>query len=214
MPGLWVKHIMSKYRQPTDRYRQQGSGGELARHLLDRFGLNDVKVEETQAGDHYDPSAKAVRLTPDNYSGHSLTAVTVAAHEVGHAIQDSRGESLFLTRQKLARAALAGERFAGILLVAAPLVFMFTRIPQAGALIILIGLLSMALGTIVHLVTLPVEFDASYGKALPILKEGKYLHDGDLAHAEKILKAAALTYVAGSLASLLNLGRWIAVLRR
>ncbi len=91
---------------------------------------------------------------------------------------------------------------------------MLTRIPQAGALTILIGLLSMGLSTIVHLVTLPVEFDASYGKALPILKEGKYLHDGDLKHAEKILKAAALTYVAGSLASLLNLGRWIAVLRR
>ena len=214
LPGLWVKHIMSKYQQPTDRYRQQGSGGELARHLLDNFGLNDVKVEETPDGDHYDPAAKAVRLSPDNYSGHSLTAVTVAAHEVGHALQDSRGESLFLMRQKLARAAMVGERIAGIMMFAAPVVLMLTRIPQAGALTMLIGVLSMGLSTVVHLVTLPVEFDASYGKALPILKEGNYLHDGDLKHAEKILKAAALTYVAGSLASLLNLGRWIAVLRR
>jgi Zn-dependent membrane protease YugP len=79
---------------------------------------------------------------------------------------------------------------------------------------LLIGVLSMALGTIVHLVTLPVELDASYGKALPLLKEGNYLHEGDLRHAQRILKAAALTYVAGSLASLLNLGRWLAVLRR
>lgn len=78
----------------------------------------------------------------------------------------------------------------------------------------MIGIVSMALSTMVHLLTLPVEFDASYGKALPILKEGGYLHDGDLEHAEKILKAAALTYVAASLTSLLNLGRWIAVLRR
>ena len=101
-----------------------------------------------------------------------------------------------------------------MLLVAAPAVFVLTRVPQASALTLLIGVLSMALGTLVHLVTLPVEFDASYGKALPILKEGNYLHDGDLEHAEKILKAAALTYVAGSLASLLNLGRWIAVFRR
>lgn len=214
LPGLWVKYVLEKYSQPADRYRKQGSGGELARHLLDRFDLGDVEVEETSAGDHYDPIAKAVRLTPDNYSGYSLTAVTVAAHEVGHAIQDSRNEPLFLARQKLVKAAIVGERIAGIMLVAAPLVLMLTRLPHAGALMIMIGVVSIALGTLMHLVTLPVEFDASYGKALPILKEGDYLHDGDLKHAEKILKAASLTYVAASLTSLLNLGRWIAVFRR
>ncbi|NND66505.1 MAG: zinc metallopeptidase [Halioglobus sp.] len=214
LPGLWVKQVMAKYSEPANRYREQGSGGELARHLLDRFGLDNVTVEETAAGDHYDPQDKVVRLSPGNYAGHSLTAVTVAAHEVGHAIQDSRGESLFQARQRLAKAAVVGERFAGMLLVAAPIVFILTRAPQAGAATILIGVLSMGLGTLVHLVTLPVEFDASYGKALPILKEGDYLHEGDIEHAERILKAAALTYVAGSLASLLNLGRWIAVLRR
>lgn len=214
VPNLWVKHVMEKYKQPANRYREQGSGAELARHLLDSNGLGDVEVEETSAGDHYDPAAKAVRLTPDNYSGYSLTAVTVAAHEVGHAIQDSRNEALFLTRQKLVKAAVVGERIAGMMLVAAPIVLMLTRLPQAGALMIAIGVVSIALGTLVHLVTLPVEFDASYGKALPLLKEGDYLHDGDLKHAEKILKAAALTYVAASLTSLLNLGRWIAVLRR
>lgn len=214
LPGVWVRRVMAKYSEPADRYREQGSGGELARHLLDRVGLVHVKVEETPSGDHYDPAASAVRLSPGNYAGHSLTALTVAAHEVGHAIQDARGESLFQARQKLARAAVIAERAAGILLIAAPVVFIITRVPQAGALTILIGVMSMALGTLVHLVTLPVEFDASYRKALPILKEGDYLHDGDLRHAQKILKAAALTYVAGSLASLLNLGRWIAVFRR
>jgi Zn-dependent membrane protease YugP len=214
LPGIWVKHVMKKYTEPADRYRDKGNGGELARHLLDRFDLGDIQVEETPAGDHYDPAARAVRLSPGNYRGYSLTAVTVAAHEVGHAIQDARGESLFQTRQKLAKAAMMGERIAGILLIAAPVVFVLTRIPQASAVTILIGVMSMALGTLVHLVTLPVELDASYGKALPILQEGNYLHDGDQRHAEKILKAAALTYVAGSLASLLNLGRWIAVFRR
>ncbi|WP_394244125.1 zinc metallopeptidase [Vibrio astriarenae] len=213
-PGLWVKHVMEKYSQPADRYRQQGSGGELARHLLDSFDLHHVSVEETSDGDHYDPGAKAVRLTPNNYSGYSLTAVTVAAHEVGHAIQDSRREALFLARQKLVKTAMVGERIAGIMLVAAPLVLMLTRLPQAGVITIVIGVASMALSTLVHLLTLPVEFDASYGKALPILQKGSYLHDGDLAYAEKILKAAALTYVAASLTSLLNPGRWIAVLRR
>lgn len=213
-PGLWVKHVMEKYSQPADRYREQGSGAELARHLLDSFGLDNIDVEETANGDHYDPAAKAVRLTPNNYSGHSLTAVTVAAHEVGHAIQDSRRETLFLARQKLVKTAMIGERIAGLMLVAAPVVLMLTRVPQAGAITIMIGVVSMALSTLVHLLTLPVEFDASYGKALPILQKGNYLHDGDLKHAEKILKAAALTYVAASLTSLLNLGRWIAILRR
>jgi len=205
---------MKKYAEPVDRYRDKGNGAELARHLLDRFDLGDITVEETSAGDHYDPAARAVRLSPGNYRGYSLTAVTVAAHEVGHAIQDARGESLFQARQKLAKAAIMGERIAGILLIAAPVVFILTRLPQASAATILIGVMSMALGTLVHLVTLPVELDASYGKALPILQEGNYLHDGDQQHAKKILKAAALTYVAGSLASLLNLGRWIAVFRK
>lgn len=214
LPSLWVKQVLGKYSEPADRYRDQGSGAELARHLLDRFELSAVKVEQTEGGDHYDPQAKAVRLSAANYAGQSLTAITVAAHEVGHALQDARGEALFKTRQRLVSVAVKGERVAGIMLVAAPLLLLLTRVPQAGALVMLIGVGSMALATLVHLVTLPVELDASYGKALPILQDGNYLHEGDLQHARKILKAAALTYVAGSLASLLNLGRWLAVLRR
>jgi Zn-dependent membrane protease YugP len=70
-----------------------GTGAELARHLLDRFDMKHIKVETTERGDHYDPETKAVRLTPDKFSGKSLTAVTVAAHEVGHAIQDHTGYS-------------------------------------------------------------------------------------------------------------------------
>lgn len=214
LPSVWVRHVLRKYSTPADRYKSQGSGGELARHLLDRFDLKEVKVEATEAGDHFDPTDKAVRLSPDNFAGHSLTAITVAAHEVGHAIQDARGEALFKARQRLVVAANAGQRVASLMLVAAPFLFLFTRSPVASALVLLIGFASMALGTVAHLVTLPVELDASYGKALPILEQGNYLHDGDLPHARRILKAAALTYVAGSLASLLNLGRWLVVLRR
>jgi Zn-dependent membrane protease YugP len=88
------------------------------------------------------------------------------------------------------------------------------RIPQVSFLMFFIGFLSMALSTLVHFVTLPVELDASFNKALPVLKQGGYLREDDLPHARRILKAAALTYVAGSLASLLNLSRWIAILRR
>ncbi len=214
LPSVWVRQVLSKYSEPVDRYKENGTGAELARHLLDKFELTNVKVEATEIGDHYDPEAKVVRLSADNHNGYSLTAITVAAHEVGHAIQDARGEVLFKTRQRLVKAAVKGERFARFMLIAAPVLLVLTRIPQASMLVLLMGLGSMALGTVVHLVTLPVELDASYGKALPILKEGGYLLEGDQHHAERILKAAALTYVAGSLASLLNLGRWLAVLRR
>jgi len=209
-----VKWVMHKYSQPADRYRQQGTGGELARHLLDTFDLADVKVEQTASGDHYDPTERVVRLSADNYAGCSLTAVTVAAHEVGHALQDARGEALFETRQRLVKAAAQSDRVSRVLLFAIPVVLILLKVPQAGFLLLLLAVASMAMGTIVHLVTLPVELDASFGKALPVLEKGNYLHEGDLPHARRILKAAALTYVAGSLASLLNLGRWIAVLRR
>jgi Zn-dependent membrane protease YugP len=214
LPGIWVKQVLQKYSEPADRYRNEGSGSELARHLLDRFDLQDVKVEETDQGDHYDPLAKAVRLSADNFSSYSLTAITVAAHEVGHALQDARGEVLFSTRQRLVSVAMKGERAGRVMLMMAPLVLIVARLPQISVLMMLLAVLTMALGTLVHLVTLPVELDASYGKALPILEEGNYLQAGDLPHARRILKAAALTYVAGSLASLLSLSRWIAILRR
>jgi uncharacterized protein len=214
LPGIWVKQVLRKYSSPADRYRGKGTGAELARHLLDSNSLSQVKVEVSELGDHYDPVAKAVRLSADNFNGCSLTAVTVAAHEVGHALQDAAAESLFNTRQRLVRVALASERVGGVLLILVPVILLALRVPQAGMLVLMLALGSMAMGTLVHLITLPVELDASYGKALPMLERGNYLHDGDLPHARRILKAAALTYVAGSLASLLNLGRWIAVLRR
>ena len=99
-------------------------------------------------------------------------------------------------------------------MIAAPVVMIATRAPGLSLLFVAVAVGSMLLGTLVHLVTLPVELDASFKKALPILADGDYLLEGDLPHAERILRAAAFTYVAASLGSLLNLGRWLAVLRR
>lgn len=99
-------------------------------------------------------------------------------------------------------------------MLAAPVAMVVTRAPALGAAFLAVAVGSMLVGTAVHLLTLPVEIDASFRKALPLLADGDYLHDGDLPHARRILQAAALTYVASSLASLLNLGRWMAVLRR
>ena len=84
LPGLWVRQVMRRYSEPGDRY--PGSGGQFAAHLLQGLGMSHVAVESTAQGDHYDPVAKVVRLSPDNFEGRSLTAVTVAAHEVGHAL--------------------------------------------------------------------------------------------------------------------------------
>ena len=83
LPSLWVNRVMHRYREPGDRYQEQGSGAELARHLLDRFDLADIKVEETTAGDHYDSKARAVRLTSSNYAGHSLTRT---GHRVSYLV--------------------------------------------------------------------------------------------------------------------------------
>ena len=90
LPQVWVQQVLARYnRHPEDNF--PGNGAELARHLLNRFDLDDVKVERTDLGDHYDPQARAVRLTADKYEGRSLTAITVAAHECGHALQHAAG---------------------------------------------------------------------------------------------------------------------------
>jgi len=213
-PGLWVRRVMAHYHQPADRYRQRGTGGELARHLLDRFGLAEVGVEVVDEGDHYDPAARTVRLHRDHYHGYSLTAITVTAHEVGHALQHRDGSVLFQWRQQLATLAQTTEKVGVGVMAVMPVVLVLTRAPQAGLAMLLGGLLTLGVGTLVHLLTLPVEWDASFRRAYPILVRGEYLLEDDHAGARRILRAAALTYVASSLMSLLNVMRWLRVLRR
>lgn len=211
-PGLWVQRVMQRYSEPADRY--PGTGGELARHLLDGLGLDDVGVETTDAGDHYDPRDRTVRLTPDKYDGRSLTAITVAAHEVGHALQDHQRYAPLRLRTRLVSATRHLERVGAAVLMASPFVGVITRAPAAGLLTFLGGLMSLGSAALVHLVTLPTEIDASFSRALPILERGGYLKDEDRPHARRLLTAAALTYVAASLMSLLNMARWWAILRR
>ncbi len=212
LPGLWVRQVMRRYSQPEDRY--PGTGGQFAAHLLQGLGMDKVAVEVTDQGDHYDPIAKTVRLTPDKFDGRSLTAITVAAHEVGHALQDHQGYAPLTMRTRLVAVAARGEKLAAVLLMALPVLALLTRSPVAALLIPLAIVASVGLSTFVHLLTLPTEMDASFGRALPLLSEGDYLKEGDMPHARRLLKAAALTYVSASLMSLLNLGRWLAVLRR
>lgn len=213
-PSWWAKYTFRRYAKPLDRI--PGTGGELAQHLITRFSLTDVSVEKAQQSgtDHYDPESRTVRLSPEYFDQKSLTAVAIAAHEVGHAIQHHRRERTLETRTRLVKFAQRAQQIGAGAMIFIPVLVAITKAPQSGILVFLVGLISMGSATLVHLITLPVEIDASFGKALPILKDGEYIEKNDEAAVEKILRAAALTYVAASLASLLNIWRWMALLLR
>ena len=210
LPAWWVRTVLKRYNGERDDF--PGTGGDMARHLLMKHEIAGVGVESSQMGDHYDGQAKMVRLTPDKLDGKSLTAVVVAAHEVGHALQDHRKESMFRTRTAMAYIAMALQRIAPVALMLAPLLAFIT--PAASRWSIGLSIAAMLSSTLLHLVTLPLEWDASFNKALPMLHQGDYLAEEDMQRAKQILRAAAFTYVAGSLMSLLNVARWWRYLRR
>jgi Zn-dependent membrane protease YugP len=212
VPGLWVQAVIKRYREPANRYAR--TGGQTARHLLDTLGLRNVATEVTERGDHYDPLAKAVRLTADNFYGRSLTAVTIAAHEVGHAMQDARGFGPLRLRTQLVHWVAPIEKLGAGMLMMAPLMGAVTRSPRLGLLGLAGGVLTLAAGVVVHFLTLPTELDASFVRALPLMKQHGVIHAEDLPRARRLLTAAAFTYVAVALQSLLNIARWWAILRR
>jgi len=211
LPSFWIKYVLR--RHSIDRLDFPGTGGELATHLLKESGLDDVQVEITQDGDHYDPKDKTVRLTLGNHDGRSLTAVAIATHEVSHALQDSQGYKPLRLRTELAGYVNSIQQIGSFVLMATPLIGILTRAPSIILLELLAGLALIGTSAFAHAVTLPVEFDASFKRALPILEKGNFIPKADLPAARQILKAAALTYVAAALMDLLNISRWIRMLR-
>ena len=211
-PQLWAKSILKKYSSPRTDF--PGNGEEFARHLTHSLQLNFVQVESTTSGDHYDPVAQMVRLSEGNMQDKSLTAVVVAAHEVGHALQHAMNYRPFFWRVKLVVLAQNAEKLGSVLMLAIPVVGLISRSPVASGVVMLLGLASILSAVLVHLVTLPVEWNASFSRALPILEKGDYLSATDLKAARKILLACALTYLAQSLMSMINLWRWLRVLKR
>lgn len=208
LPQWWATTVLRRYQ----RVSAQETGAACARRLLSFLGLSQVVVEETQQGDHYDPQTKHVRLSTDNFHGRSLTAVVVAAHEVGHALQDATGYTPLITRGRLVRAAQYTDKIASTAFLAMP--FVASVSPRLTLMLLVGGLVGLALTSVVHLVTLPVEWDASFQRALPLLHATGTLPPREVAAARRILRACALTYLAASLMSLFNLWRWLAVLRR
>jgi uncharacterized protein len=211
LPQVWVKKVLRENQ--TDNPALEGTGAELARHLLAKAELSDVRVEETETGDHYDPEERIVRLTAPHFSGRSVAALAVAAHEVGHALQHAHEDRLFKLRQDMAPRLVWLERGAQVVFFLIPVMGAVTRSPVLAAA--QLGLVVLLLGSRLafHLVTLPVEIDASFRRALPILEAGAFLPEQEMPAARKVLRAAAFTYLAAALISLVDIARLIRVLR-
>ena len=190
-----VRSAFKKYSQVPSMARL--SGAETARRILSEQGIYDVAVEETRGSlsDHYDPSSKVVRLSSDNFHGHHLAGLAVAAHEVGHAIQHANGYLPLNLRHAILPVANLGSSL-GFPMVIGGMLFGFTGLID-------IGILFFAGAVIFQLVTLPVEFNAS-SRAMAILSQG-YLAGDEVSSAKKVLNAAAMTYVAAAATAVMQL---------
>ena len=211
LPQMWVKSVLQ--RHSAERRDMPGTGAEVARRILDSHGLDHVTVEVTREGDHYDPVAKAVRLMPQHFERRSLAAVAVAAHECGHALQDATRYAPLAQRTAAAKQARSVQRVGSIMMLAGPVLMIVTKSPMLMAIDMAAGALVLGSNVVMHVLTLPVEYDASFRRALPVLKKDGYLRPEHLPAARQILKAAALTYVAAAGMTLLDVARWLRVLR-
>ena len=211
-PNLWVQHVLKKHHRPLPG--MPGSGSELAQHLLKQYQLNDVAVEKSNPNeDHYSPADNAVRLSPEVFDGKSLSAIAVAAHEVGHAIQFNRQEPVSLLRGKYLGSAHRIQRIGVVLMMFLPLLSAFIGGPRLAMLTIAVGVMTMLISVMMYAAVLPEEWDASFNKALPILEKGGYVPAEYLPAVKQVLTACALTYVAAALADILKLWRWLGLLR-
>lgn len=195
-----VKSAYKKYSQISSSSGM--TGADVARRILDQNGLYDVRIEETPGmlSDHYDPRSKVVRLSTNNYYGNSIAGAAVAAHEVGHAIQDQQNYAFLRFRHALVPVANIGSNFSWILIIAG----MIFTIPS----LMLYGIIFMAAAVLFQLVTLPVEFNASSRAMNEIVSAGVIRNDEER-ETKKVLNAAALTYVAAAAVAVLELLRLI-----
>ncbi len=178
------------------------TGFDVARAILDANGLKDMYIVETPGNltDHYDPSKKVVRLSTDIYHGNSIASLAVAAHECGHAIQDKENYAFMRIRASLVPVV-------NFVTYGAYIMFAISLLANIANLLI-VAVVSVLAGLLFQLVTLPVEFDAS-SRALKQIEKLELVSKSELEGSKKVLKAAALTYVASVLSSLLNLLRII-----
>jgi Zn-dependent membrane protease YugP len=207
--SLWaqsrVKGTFLKYSRMATSSRM--TGADVARRILRENNINDVTVEAIRGSlsDHYDPRSKTLRLSEPVYGSNSMAAFGVAAHEVGHAIQHAQGYAPLKFRSAWVPVANLGG---GISMVVILLAFFLGGAATAmGNTLALVGVALFATTTVFTLVTLPVEFDASR-RALLTLEHGGYVTEQELAGARKVLNAAAMTYLAAFITSLMTLLYW------
>lgn len=201
----YVKSTYAKYSRV--RSRSGLTGAQVAERILHQAGIYDVRVEHVAGNltDHYDPRVKVVRLSDAVHNSTSVAAQAVAAHECGHVIQDAAGYSALRFRNQLVPVAQFGANISWPLI----LVGFFLN----GQFLITFGILLFSLAVLFQLVTLPVEFNAS-NRALKILEQNGILGSDEIGGSKKVLKAAALTYVAAAAASILQLVRLLFLFNR
>jgi len=203
---LWaqfrVKGTYKKYSKVTSSSHM--TGAEVARKILDDNGLYNVGVEETRGflSDHYDPRSKVVRLSSQNFFGHSVAAAAIAAHEVGHAIQDAQDYAFLRFRHALVPVANIGSNFSWILIM----IGIFADLSG----MLLLGILFMAAAVVFQVITLPVEFNAS-NRAMDQVVSAGIIRNDEERETRKVLNAAALTYVAAAAVAVLELVRLVLI---
>jgi Zn-dependent membrane protease YugP len=195
-----VKGTFNAYRKVTNK--RGLTGADVARYILDENGLSNISVERVAGSltDHYDPRTKIVRLSETVYSNTSVSAVGVAAHETGHAIQHATNYGPLALRTNLVPVAGIGSSFG-------PYLAIFGIMFDADILV-KTGLVLFALAVLFYIVTLPVEFNAS-SRAIKILEKSGMLTVQEIIPAKKVLRAAAMTYVASAAVAMANLARLI-----
>nr|WP_312291533.1 zinc metallopeptidase [Clostridium chromiireducens] len=204
--SFWAQtQISSTYNKYSEVRTMNGyTGQQIARMMLDEAGLFDIRIEvvNTKLGDHYDPANRVLRLSPDVYAGGTISSAGIAAHEVGHAIQHKEKYTPLVVRNSIVPVVNVGSSLSWILFLAG----MFLGFKGLTTL----GILLFSGVVIFQLITLPVEFDAST-RALSILKSRGILYGDETKKAQKVLNAAAMTYVAATLMAVSQLIRLIAI---
>ena len=202
VPNLWVNYILKKYNKilPDMPF----TGKELGDKILEEEKIQNVLIKSIKQIDHYNPVEKKIYISQDKLNKKSITSIAVVAHEIGHAIQDKENYKPLKLRQTLLEKTLLFQRLGSFLLVIGiPSIFAFTKSPFITfiAAIIIMGCLST--NVLIHFITLPVEFDASFKRALPILQ--KYVPKENMYQCKSVLRAAAFTYLAQSIISIFRL---------
>ena len=199
---IYVTSNYNKYKRINNDKKM--TGFDVARMILDKNGLNNMYVVETKGNltDHYDPKRKTIKLSSEVFHGSSIAAMSVAAHEVGHALQDKDGYFFMRVRSFIFPIVNLGTKFAYVVLIIGLIANMMN--------LIWTGILLVGLGLLFQLVTLPVEFDASK-RALKELENNIVVPSADIKGTKSMLTAAAMTYVAGVLSSALEILRLILI---